>query len=62
MMLPVRTGLIAALCVLGLAGCQDSADAPAAPTAGEASALADAKEMLAERVPSETAMPTQAAD
>lgn len=41
----------AALVVLALAGCNSAADAPGPPTQGEASALADAEAMLAEREP-----------
>ena len=43
--------LCAALCLLALAGCNSAADAPGPPTQGEASALADAEAMRAEREP-----------
>ena len=45
-------GLIAASCALALGGCSPASQAPAEPSAGEASALADAEAMLEER-PSE---------
>ena len=57
-----RTGLITALCALPLAACDSAGEAPGAPTAGEASALADAEAMLAERAPPETLPPDLAAD
>jgi hypothetical protein len=51
MIVSARTGLLAALCALPLAACDPAAEGPAAPSAGEAAALADAEEMLAERPP-----------
>lgn len=57
-----RTGLIAAVCALPLAACDAASEAPAAPSAGEASALADARAMLDERAPGETAPAEPAPD
>ena len=64
MILRARTGLIIALCALPLAACDPADEAPGAPSAGEASALADAEAMLAERTPPEAqpAGPEPAAD
>jgi len=53
-----RTGLILAVCAL--AACDPANEAPRGPTAGEASALADAEAMLDERAP-EAAPPQPAA-